>query len=275
MSKIKELFLNTGSSIAYAIITAVFTIIPENIFKCGFISCDWSDSMIVLVNRLLICAIIFSSANTIYYIKRKYRNTAKIKDDTCLIEISYGDITSIENGKKIINFDECYNVNVGDKPEDIKPNSICGQYLKKYPIEKKEIHSLIKQTGILPSGKSRYKNKISYAPGTLIQRDKYLLMAFAKLDEKGLGYHTYESYLECLDILWEEIDRYHGTDDVYVPILGSRITRFDKVLTQQELLDIMIASYRLSPKKLRKPNILHVVCQERDGFSLNEVFGID
>lgn len=46
-------------------------------------------------------------------------------------------------------------------------------------------------------------------------------------------------------------------------------------LTQQELLDIMIASYRLHPKKLKKPNTLHIVCKERDGFSLNAIFGVD
>lgn len=98
---------------------------------------------------------------------------------------------------------------------------------------------------------------------------------FAKLDEGGRGFHIYESYLKCLDKLWEQIDLYHGTKDVYIPIFGSRITRFDKELTQQELLDIMIASYRLHPKKLRTPNLLHIVCKEREGFSLNNIFGVD
>lgn len=100
-------------------------------------------------------------------------------------------------------------------------------------------------------------------------------MAFAKLDENGLGRMTYEQYLDCLDLLWQQIDKYHGTEDVYVPILGSKITRFDKELTQQELLDVMIASYRLSPFKMKVPYSLHIVCMKRDGFSLNNVFGVD
>ena len=134
---------------------------------------------------------------------------------------------------------------------------------------------LIKSAGIQPSGESRYNNTLSYTPGTLIPKDDYLLMAFAKLDERGLGRMAYDEYLKCLDKLWEQIDLYHGTDDVYLPILGSRITRFDKDLTQQELLDVMIASYRLSPNKMTKPSVLHIVCRRRDDFSINDVFGVD
>ena len=203
MSKIKKLLLNRGSSVSYAIITAIFTIVPEDIFENGFISCDWSDSKIVLVNRLFVCATVFILANCFYFSWRKFRKTVNISDSTCNIEICYGDITTISNGKKIINFDECFSTNVGDKPEDIKSKSVCGQYLKKYPIDIVEIKKLIKKTGVQPVGKSKYKNKVAYASGTLIQRDDFLLMAFAKLDEKGLGFHTYESYLECLDKLWE------------------------------------------------------------------------
>ena len=275
MSKIKRLFLNRGSSASYAIIAAIFTIIPEDLFKNGFISCNWSDSIIVLINRLLVCTTVFLLSNVFYCLWKRNRKAVKISDRTCDIVIEYGDLISIRKGKKIINFDECFSANVGDRPGEIKPNSICGQYLNQKPIDRVDIKKLIKKTGAQPQGKSRYMNKEAYAPGTLLQKDDFLLMAFVKLDEKGLGFHTYDSYLECLDRLWEEIDRYHGTDDVYLPILGSRITRFDKDLTQQELLDIMVASYRLSPKKLKKPNKLHVVCQERAGFSLNRIFGID
>ena len=99
-------------------------------------------------------------------------------------------------------------------------------------------------------------------------------MAFAKLDRYGLGQMTYEQYIECLNNLWVQIDRYHGTDDVYIPVLGSHITRFDRELTQQELLDIMISSYRLSTRKLKLPNRLFIVCKAREGFSLNDIFGV-
>jgi hypothetical protein len=68
---------------------------------------------------------------------------------------------------------------------------------------------------------------------------------------------------------------YHGTDDVCVPILGSNILGLDRGLTQQELLDIMISSYVMSPKRLKKPYKLRIVCRGREGFSLDRIRGVD
>ena len=273
MSNICRLFIGKGSTWAYAIMSGVLAFVPEEVFKYGFVPCEWSDTAIIIVNRVLLFLLIFALSNVIYYCCRKNRRSVTLSDRTTTIKVEYGDICKISKGIKVINFDECYTTTVGMRPEDIKPDSVCGQYLDNNPIE--DIQPILDQAGIKPKGKSKYNNKDSYEPGILLPRGEFYLMAFAKLDKDGRGFHTYESYLKCLDMLWGQIDLYHGTEDVYIPILGSRITRFDKVLTQQELLDIMIASYRLHPRKLRKPNILHIVCKEREGFSLNDIFGVE
>ena len=265
-------FLKKGCAIATAIVSATFTVVPEEVFKHGFILCGWSDSTVIVVNRLIFCAVAFILSCLGYVCYLKLRRTVTISDRTSTIKIEYADLFKVKKGKILINFDECFSTNVGDKPEDIKPGSVCGQYLAKYPID--DIQSLIQSSGIQSVGVSHYDNKTKYESGIIIPRDRYLLMAFAKLDERGLGNMTYGEYLDCLDKLWEQIDIYHGTDDVYLPILGSRITRFDKDLSQQELLDIMIASYRLSPKKMKRPNVLHIVCKKREGFSLNDITGV-
>jgi hypothetical protein len=44
---------------------------------------------------------------------------------------------------------------------------------------------------------------------------------------------------------------------------------------QQELLDVIIASYRLSPKKMKRPFTLHIVCKKCEGFSLNDIMGVN
>lgn len=273
MNKLKSFFLGIGSTTAYAIISAIFMFVPEDVFKRGFVQCGWDDSLIIIVNRIFLSVFVLIIANILYHLFRKFRKSVTIADSKSLIMVEYGDIIKITDGKKVISFDECFTTSVGDRPQEIKPTSICGQYLAEHPIE--DMQSLIQTLGIHSTGVSQYNNLPKYESGTLIPKDDFLLMAFAKLDKNGLGKMTYAQYKDCLNTLWEQIDLYHGTDDVYLPILGSKITRINEALTQQELLDIMISSYRLSPKKLKKPFTLHIVCKERDGFSLNDVFGVE
>jgi hypothetical protein len=273
MNKLKKILLNAGSSAAYGIISVIFMFVPEDVFKIGVVQCDWSDSAIIVANRIVLSVAVLTIANIIYYYWYKHRRSVTIDDNKSSIKVDYGDITKIADGKKIINFDECFTTTVGDRPQDIKPGSVCGQYLAAHSIG--NMQGLIHVSGLKPVGQSQYNNLPRYESGILIPKDDFLLMAFAKLDRNGLGKMTYAQYLDCLSTLWQQIDLYHGTEDVFVPILGSKIVRFvDRDLNQQELLDIMIASYRLSPNKMKRPFTLHIVCAEREGFSINNVFGV-
>ena len=275
MSKLKKILFNKGSTAAYAIISAIFTLVPEDSLLFWKLNDKWQDSTNILINRLVICVVIFVVANVIYYaVYRKIRKRVQITGENFTIQIEYGDLFSISNGKIVINFDECFTTKVGDAPSEIKATSVCGQYLSKNPIQ--DMQTLIDSAGVKPEkGKSEFKGQTKYKPGTIVPHDKYLLMAFAELDKNGLGHLTYEEFLDCLNTLWKQIDLHHGTDDVYIPVLGSKITRFDRELTQQELLDIMTASYTLSSNRMKKPYQLYIVCKERDGFSLDDVKGID
>lgn len=265
--------LKQGCAVAGAIITAIFTVVPEGAFKCGIVECNWSDAAIITINRVFVCLVVLALSLLGCYIYRCIRCSVIINSKTHSIKVEYKNLFKVKKGRKVVNFDECFSTNVGDKPEDIKSTSICGQYLLKNPSI--NIESLIAGAGIQSAGVSKFGNKVAYTPGIIIPNGDFLLMAFAKLDEKGRGNLTYEEYLDCLNKLWEQIDLYHGTDDVYIPVLGSRITRMQKDLTQQDLLDIMIASYSISPYKMKKPNVLHIVCKRQDGFSLNYVFGAE
>ena len=78
--------------------------------------------------------------------------------------------------------------------------------------------------------------------------------------------------LNCLNVLWKEIDKFYDDKDVCITILGSGRTMFnDTILNTQYLLDMIIASYKLSAHKIKLPYKLHIVCRKEDDFSLNKI----
>lgn len=281
---IKFLFGN-GSSFAFALISLLLAIIPENFFKT-----TWVASLIksirpmitdenlwtitVILNKFLLCLCIVFIVKLFYVLWKKIRRKVVVRDLNYSVSIEYGDILEIKKGKKVINFDECFTTAVGDKPWEIRKDSICGQYLLKYgPVD---ICKLIEDAKVQPArSKSNFNNQTRYESGTIVPNKQFLLLAFARLDKDGRGYLTYDEYLKCLNKLWDQIDIYRGTDDVYIPILGSHITRFDVELNQQQILDVMISSYRLSQKRIRNPERLHIVCRKQENFSINDVLGIE
>jgi hypothetical protein len=201
----------------------------------------------------------------------KCRNSIIIGDSRYSIVVEYANIFEKNNCLKVINFDECYTTKLGCLPAEIKPQSICGQFLTKHPDC--NIDSLISTIGLKTQKKhSSCQKRPCYESGRLLPYKDFLLLSFAKLDANGLGRLTRKEYVRCLEVLWEEMDKYYAYQSVAIPILGSGITRFnDETLTQQQLLDIIILSYKMSPNKIKHPAKLHIVCQKQDGFSINKI----
>ena len=69
---------------------------------------------------------------------------------------------------------------------------------------------------------------------------QFLLMAFSKLSEDGLAEMTYSECRGCLDLLWDQIDIYHGSQSVCSnPWFGLATTKslFLKKVTAQRVSD--------------------------------------
>ena len=105
----------------------------------------------------------------------------------------------------------------------------------------------------------------------MIPNNDYLLMAFARLDKDGKGYFSSrDEYLQVLSVFWSEVDKYYAQQDVCIPVLGGGITRIGDVTpTQQELVDMIIYSYKLSPHKIKAK--IRIVCYKNKEFSLDRV----
>ena len=257
-------------------ISVLFTFLPESFFSIR----KWLisdivvknvkktigiDELNVFINRCLCFLLIWILAAVAYGLFSRFKWFVTVKGRNYAIRVEYGNLS----------FDECYTTHVGLNPEDIKPTSICGQYLQKNP--NLNMQQLITNANISPeSVKSKYQNKDRYKSGSIVQNGNDLLLAFAPLDASGRGrFSSRNEYITCLSIMWEELHKYYNQQDISISILGSGQTYIDDnsgtSLSQQELLDIIILSYKLSPHKIKYPHKLRIICRKSDGFSLNEI----
>jgi hypothetical protein len=228
-----------------------------------------------IVSRIVCFILVWFAIMLLYALVLTVKKSITIRGNNYSILIEYGDILKQQNCKRIINFDECFTTTVGNAISDINPKSICGQYLALHP--NLDIQQLIQNANITPSNKpSRYQNKICYEPGTIVPNGNDLLMAFAKLDERGKGrFFSRDEYIKCLDLLWQELEYYYAEQDVCIPILGAGTTTFDggsgASISQQDLLDLIIYSYKLSSHKIKTPHKLRIICQKSSNFSINKI----
>lgn len=276
-----------GLTWAVTIISFIFTFVQESFF--GIIqlrnfslfivglSCGTLDfnAVNITCNRLLLFVILWLFSMVISILQICCRKTIVIKSDNYIINVKCGDIFEETNCKKVISFDECFTTTIGNAPHEIKPTSICGQYLQANPNI--NMQQLIANAHLTKErGKSKFNRQDKYKSGSIVPNGDDFLLAFAPLDENGRGvFPSYKEYLDSLFLLWQELDKYYAQHDVCIPILGSGITRIGDGMgtffSQQELLEMIIASYKLSPYKIKKPNKLRIICKKNEDFSLEKI----
>lgn len=271
---------------AFAIFSAIMTFLSESIFSnCCIINKEiiekskyfsWID--VDATNITIMKVLVFAGlAVTAILLSCGYSRIKKekITGNNYSIVVEYGNLLKKKNGQRLINFDECFTTTVGTGTADIKKDSVCGQYLIRNA--NLDVQALIARSSVKPCRrKSKYNNYTCYEPGTIVANGDDLLMAFTRLESNGKSMKfTVEEYLKCLSLLWEEIDNNYNNKDVYVPVLGSGIARFENGISQsmakQEIVDLMISSYKLSPHKLKNKNTLHIVCRRSDDFSMDKI----
>lgn len=282
-------FILKSVALAFGIVTGIFTFVPETFFgeyewvtkealeqyKC-FTCLDAQDVNIV-ISRLVCLLFVWIGTSLLYVAFLMLRRWITIKGQNYSIRVEYGNILKKRNCKRVISFDECFTTKVGNATADINPDSICGQYLSLH--SDLNVQQLIEAAQISPArSKSKYQHRTRYDSGTIVPNGDDLLMAFAKLDERGKGrFFSRDEYLKCLDLLWKELENYYSGKDVCVPILGDGTTAFDggagASIPQQDLLDMMIWSYKLSSHKIKAPHKLRIVCKKKSGFSINNIDG--
>ena len=162
----------------------------------------------------------------VYALYLRFRRKVTIRLDGCEIVVKYGDLFEESECRRVVSFDECFIASVGQAPGDIRPGSVCGQYLAKNPGL--DIQRLIEQSGIAPEKTpSAFEGRTRYPLGSVVENGDDILFTFAKLSKNGRAeFSSREEYLGCLSKLWLEIYNRHGGKDVCIPILGSGAAEF-------------------------------------------------
>ncbi|KFC21766.1 macro domain-containing protein [Epilithonimonas lactis] len=174
-----------------------------------------------------------------------------------------------EQGFKVIPFNEYFDTVVDDKI--ISNSSLNGIYVKKYFLDNvdkldnfivansDELDIIDNQTYRRLGGKL-----VKFKLSTIFVYEDFILTAFTKFDEHNKAILTMPEYIEFLINFWDRVNRVYAQKTVSVPIFGSGITRIKehKNISDEDLLKIMLWTFKLSEMKFKHPAKLTIVVHE-------------
>lgn len=196
---------------------------------------------------------------------KKDHISLKINNST--VNVFFGDIFA-QSGYKVIAFNEYFDTLVNDSL--ISETSINGQYIKKIATDVSELDAVIDNDPHIPDNAiglnegRKMGKKMKYRLGTICKNQDYFLLAFSHFDENNRAILTLQQYTACLMKMWSEIDILYGGQTVSISLLGSGITRFkDHIeMSDQELLEIIIWTLKISKVKFTYPSTMNIVLPE-------------
>ena len=184
--------------------------------------------------------------------------------DGSKVAIKTGNIFE-EQDLKVIAFNEYFDTQVDDKV--ISKKSLNGIYIEQFSNKSKEELDQIIDTytfddgDLLESNIHRIGKSKKYKLGTVCIIDDYILVAFSKFNQQNQAVLTMPEYIEFLINFWDSINRVYSQKNVNVPIFGSGITRIKehKNIKDEELLKIMLWTFRISEMRFKYPAKLNVI----------------
>lgn len=203
----------------------------------------------------------------IWYRANKLTNI-NIDVDGSTVNIKSGNLFR-EDGLKVIAFNEYFDTSVDDKI--ISKTSLNGVFINEYFQNKIAVldefirqesneDDIIRKDVLRQNGGKSIKYKLS----TSIVYKDFVLTAFTKFDDQNRAVLTMPEYIEFLINFWDKINGIYAQRVVSVPIFGSGITRIKehKNISDEELLKIMLWTFKLSEMKFKYPAKLTIVIHE-------------
>lgn len=159
-----------------------------------------------------------------------------------------------QDGLRLIPFNEYFDIQVDDVI--IAHNTLNGKFIDDYVNDSTVLQDVIRNAPEVRGLSPRVANgKNKYPLGRIIKFNEYLLLAFTHFDDNHSAYLSHTDYEECLIRMWKEIDRVYANNPVYIPLLGSGITRFTDTPHKDNysLAKCLLCTLKMSGVHLKKP----------------------
>lgn len=246
----------------FAVLSAVFSI------GVVFFPISEDTRKIAGVVLFLLCAAIYIGIWIHALRTRKIK--IRIRNTTVVVEV--GDIWEAP-GKKVIPMNEYFDT---ENAGIISKGSLHGQFIERYKEHEKDLYNHIVETlqnrKIKGAIMTRNKGKtIKYALGTICEYNDYFLLAYTSFDKDNRANLYGDLCPRCYYNMWQEIDIHNNGNSVSMPVLGTGKTRFDKEYTPQELLELLLVTFRMSGVNLERQASLNIVVHESLAKEINFV----
>ncbi|WP_370443411.1 macro domain-containing protein [Klebsiella michiganensis] len=182
--------------------------------------------------------------------------------------IKTGDIFKQE-GLKAIAFNEYFDTQVDERI--IAGSSLNGKFINEHLSGNvSELDEYINNYRFDVEEKKEFNaernegKKQKFEIGTICVYGDYILTALSKFDEHNVAHLTMPEYLGFLISFWDKVNRVYAQKSVSVPIFGSGLTRIKghKTIDEQDLLKIMLWTFRISEMRFKHPAKLTIIIHD-------------
>lgn len=214
--------------------------------------CKWVVFSALILFHILLYLWVWYRLNSKKIVKLKIRNTKVI--------IKEGDIFK-EHGKKVIAFNEYFDTRVDDII--IAKGTLNGKFIENYvedipALDQHITEYLSKKTPVF-ADQQRSGKKICYDLGTIVPYGDFFLLAYSKFDENNRAYLDRDDVAKVYLNMWNEIDIHKACKSISIPVLGSSgmVRKMD--YTAQQLLELLIWSFRISGVNITRLATLNII----------------
>jgi hypothetical protein len=257
--------------------TAGFAILAtvETFFAISTISLDniWGTYNWI-IKFLLVFGLFLFIVVVIFIVKyQKSKEGISLKIRGITVSIGQGNIFEAK-GWKVIACNEFFDTTVDDVI--IAKNTLNGIFIDSYVENIDDLRQTIANASDNPKFK-RYtcNDRRVYPLGRIIPYKDFMLLAFTHFEDNQ-AHLTQKDYEDCLRVMWTEISRVYANKPVFIPLLGSGITRFDGTPYKSnfDLLRCMLCTLRTSGANINQPITILLTEEAIQDINIYEIKGV-